>query len=77
MTSSSVNRANLAEIPMIDISGTESEVEIGKRLVDAAEIHGFVFIKNLGRDIPIPAIDRSFELVCFDFGCQLSILLLL
>lgn len=72
MTSSTVDRANLADIPVIDISGTESEVEIGRRLVDAAEVHGFVFIKNQGRDIPIPAIDRSFELVCFDFRCQQS-----
>lgn len=64
MSSSVAQKANVADIPVIDISGAESDLEIGKRLVGAAELHGFVYIKNLGKDVPISAIDRSFELVC-------------
>ena len=61
--------ASLASIPVIDVSDpSSSNVDIGKALVDAAETHGFVFIKNEGRDIDLGRIERQFELVsCFFF----------
>lgn len=52
----------LASIPVIDVSGSEPEWQVGKALVDAAEKHGFVFIRNLGKDIKIEDIDRQFEI---------------
>lgn len=50
-------------IPVIDISGSIPEDEVAKQLVDAAATSGFVYIRNLGQDIPVDAIDRTFELV--------------
>jgi isopenicillin N synthase-like dioxygenase len=52
------------QIPIIDISDTASESRIADELVQAAIIHGFVYIKNLGDDIPITEIHHAFELVC-------------
>lgn len=52
----------LASIPVIDVSGSASELEVGKALVNAAETHGFVFIRNQGKDITIENIDKQFEL---------------
>lgn len=52
------------QIPIIDISGPVPEAEIAKQLVDAATTFGFVYIRNLGKDIPVDAIDKTFELVC-------------
>lgn len=48
-------------IPVIDLTGPESEV--AKQLVDAAATYGFVYIKSLGKDIPVEAIDGIFDLV--------------
>jgi isopenicillin N synthase-like dioxygenase len=53
----------MSDIPVIDINAPLSAEEIGKKLVDAAEYHGFVYIRNLGKDIPIAAIDKQFEIV--------------
>ncbi|QSZ36908.1 hypothetical protein DSL72_008998 [Monilinia vaccinii-corymbosi] len=50
------------KIPVIDISGSVPEAEVAKQLVDAAAAFGFVFIRNLGKDIPVHAIERTFEL---------------
>ncbi|EDN95653.1 hypothetical protein SS1G_11532 [Sclerotinia sclerotiorum 1980 UF-70] len=50
------------KIPIIDISGSVPEAEVAKQLVDAAATFGFVYIRNLGKDIPVDAIDRTFEL---------------
>lgn len=51
------------QIPVIDINGEDSEQSIADQLVSAATIHGFVYIKNLGENIPIKDIDHTFELV--------------
>jgi len=53
---------NSSAIPVIDISGTESQTSIAAELVDAAVTHGFVFIKNKGQDIPVSAINGMFDL---------------
>lgn len=52
-----------AQIPVIDLSGGQPEEEIGKALVDAASTYGFVYVKNEGKDIPVAAVDRMFDLV--------------
>lgn len=49
-------------IPVIDINSAD-EATIGKALVDAAEEHGFIYIRNLGQDIPAEQIDEAFSLV--------------
>jgi isopenicillin N synthase-like dioxygenase len=50
-----------AEIPIIDLSGDQHQV--AKQLVDAAEEHGFIYIRNLGKDISAADIDAAFKLV--------------
>jgi isopenicillin N synthase-like dioxygenase len=50
-----------ADLPLIDLSGEEHEV--AKQLVDAAEEHGFIYIRNLGKDISPADIDAAFKLV--------------
>ena len=55
-----------APIPIIDIfaeSGTD-ELQTAKALVDAAAEHGFVYIKNTGKDITTKQIESAFGLVC-------------
>ncbi|KAG5977522.1 hypothetical protein E4U55_006725 [Claviceps digitariae] len=49
-----------AEIPIIDLSGDPSTV--ANQLVDAAADHGFIYIRNLGHDIPPASIDEAFAL---------------
>lgn len=49
-------------IPIIDINSAD-EATIGKQLVDAAEEHGFIYIRNLGQDISVEQIDEAFALV--------------
>ncbi|KAF5133245.1 UPF0676 protein [Metarhizium anisopliae] len=49
-----------ADIPIIDLSGPQAEVS--KQLVDAAADHGFIYIQNLGHDIPAASIDDAFAL---------------
>lgn len=49
------------DIPVIDIAGNEADV--ARQLVDAAEEHGFIYIKNLGQNITPSAIDEAFRLV--------------
>lgn len=58
-----MSSSNEGRIPVIDISGSVPQSEVAKQLVDAAATFGFVYIKNLGKDIPVDAIDRTFELV--------------
>ena len=50
-----------ADIPIINLSGPEKDV--ARQLVSAAEDHGFIYIKNLGKDIPGADIDEAFRLV--------------
>jgi isopenicillin N synthase-like dioxygenase len=53
-----------ANIPLIDISAPDADQkEIAKQLVDAAEEHGFIYIRNLGRDIQAKDVDGAFGLV--------------
>ena len=55
-----------ANIPIIDVSAQDvSQDEIARQLVSAAEEHGFIYIRNLGKDIPAADIDGAFELVSF------------
>jgi hypothetical protein len=57
------NVPNPLQIPVVDISGSDSEESIANQLVNAAALHGFVYIKNLGREVPIKDIDHAFNLV--------------
>ena len=52
-----------AGIPIIDINSADTAT-IGRQLVDAAEEHGFIYIRNLGKDISPGQIDEAFHLVC-------------
>ncbi|KAI1036652.1 hypothetical protein LB503_002819 [Fusarium chuoi] len=55
---------NTANIPIIDISAPDADQkEVAKHLVDAAEEHGFIYIRNLGRGIQAKDIDGAFDLV--------------
>jgi hypothetical protein len=49
------------QISVIDLSGPEQTV--ATELVEAAATYGFVYIKSLGKDIPVEAIDSMFALV--------------
>ncbi len=54
-----------AGIPLIDINSAD-KAAIGRQLVDAAEEHGFIYIRNLGKDITPEQVDQAFGLVCLD-----------
>ncbi|CAM1508227.1 Fc.00g050750.m01.CDS01 [Cosmosporella sp. VM-42] len=55
--------ATTAKIPIIDISAKgKSQGEIARQLVDAAEEHGFIYIRNLGHDISATDIGGAFAL---------------
>lgn len=55
---------NAAKIPIIDISAPDvDQKDVARQLVDAAEEHGFIYIRNLGRDISAVDIDGAFGLV--------------
>lgn len=58
-----------ANIPIIDVSNPDvDQKEIARQLVDAAEEHGFIYIRNLGRDISASEVDGAFSLVGDSFG---------
>ncbi|KAF9776864.1 hypothetical protein IL306_004893 [Fusarium sp. DS 682] len=65
---------NTANIPIIDISAPDvDQKEVAKHLINAAEEHGFIYIRNLGYDIQAKDIDGAFDLVgdfkeAFNFG---------
>ncbi|EGU81858.1 hypothetical protein FOXB_07653 [Fusarium oxysporum f. sp. conglutinans Fo5176] len=64
---------NTANIPIIDISAPDADQkEVAKQLVDAAEEHGFIYIRNLGHDIQAKDIDGAFDLVRKTFECPLE-----
>lgn len=52
-----------ADIPLIDINAGD-QATVAKQLVDGAEKHGFIYIRNCGKDIPVGQINRTFEIVC-------------
>jgi isopenicillin N synthase-like dioxygenase len=62
-TTNEYSIGHTGQIPVIDISGSAPRDEVAKQLVDAAATHGFVYIKNQGKDIPVEAIDKVFEIV--------------
>ncbi|KAI9149317.1 hypothetical protein HJFPF1_11369 [Paramyrothecium foliicola] len=66
----SPNMAVTADIPIIDLSGDESEV--ARQLVDAAEEHGFIYIRNLGKDIAPDDIGAAFKLSAKIFDSPLE-----
>ncbi|PFH58513.1 hypothetical protein XA68_13577 [Ophiocordyceps unilateralis] len=49
-----------ASIPLIDLEADQALV--ADQLVAAAEDHGFIYIRNLGLDIPTTEVDRAFSL---------------
>lgn len=54
----------VAKIPVIDISNdNQDQARVAKELVEAAIEHGFIYIKNTGKDIPVEDVDAAFELV--------------
>lgn len=56
--------AGVAKIPVIDISDdNQDQAQVAKKLVEAAIEHGFIYIKNTGKDIPVEDVDTAFELV--------------
>lgn len=56
--------ATVAKIPVIDISDdSQDQAQVAKELVEAAIEHGFIYIKNTGKDIPAEDVDGAFELV--------------
>ena len=57
-----VPMANVANIPIIDLSAVDQE-QVALDLVEAAVEHGFVYIKNTGKDIPVDAVEGAFKLV--------------
>ncbi len=63
MATTAASVPNPLYIPVVDISGAGSEETIAGQLFDAATVHGFVYIRDLGREIPIKDIDRAFYLV--------------
>ncbi|KAI0422067.1 hypothetical protein F5X98DRAFT_326696 [Xylaria grammica] len=55
--------AKAASIPIIDISDDQGDhARIAKELVDAAAEHGFVYIRNTGRDISPAQIQQAFNI---------------
>ncbi|KAJ4147940.1 hypothetical protein LMH87_002433 [Akanthomyces muscarius] len=58
-------------IPIIDINSAD-EATTGKQLVDAAEEHGFIYIRNLGQDISAEQIDEAFALSKKLFGAPVE-----
>lgn len=51
-----------AQIPILDISGEQTQ-QMADELVSAAATHGFIYIKNTGKEIPVSKIDHAFDLV--------------
>ncbi|KAK4670090.1 uncharacterized protein QC763_208660 [Podospora pseudopauciseta] len=51
----------VAKIPVIDLSG-ENQEQVAKELVEAAIEHGFIYIKNTGKDIPADAVHGAFDM---------------
>jgi isopenicillin N synthase-like dioxygenase len=52
-----------ANIPIIDLAAEEPEGDIAKKLADAAIEHGFIYIKNMGADIPVEKVEGAFDMV--------------
>ena len=55
--------AQVAKIPVIDISAEGDQTQVARELVEAAIEHGFVYIRNTGKDIPVAAVEGAFDVV--------------
>lgn len=55
--------ATAAKIPVIDISDDANQLQAAKDLVEAAVEHGFIYIKNTGKDMPVEAVEKAFNIV--------------
>jgi isopenicillin N synthase-like dioxygenase len=55
--------ASAANIPVIDISAERlDQPQVAADLVEAAVEHGFIYIKNMGKDIPVDVVENAFNL---------------
>ncbi|KAB5575832.1 hypothetical protein GE09DRAFT_1169665 [Coniochaeta sp. 2T2.1] len=54
--------AAAAKIPVIDISDDANQLQVAKDLVEAAVEHGFIYIKNTGKDIPVESVEKAFDI---------------
>ncbi|KAK3901857.1 hypothetical protein C8A05DRAFT_16021 [Staphylotrichum tortipilum] len=64
--------AQVAKIPVIDISAEGDQTQVARDLVEAAIEHGFVYIRNTGKDIPIAAVEEAFDVARRLFDAPLS-----
>ncbi|CEJ80871.1 hypothetical protein VHEMI01030 [[Torrubiella] hemipterigena] len=60
-----------ADIPLIDINASD-QATVARQLVEGAEKHGFIYIRNLGKDIPVGQINRTFEISAKLFGASIE-----
>ncbi len=60
-TNMSAAKGTTDQIAVTDLSGPEGTV--AKELARAAATYGFVYIRSLGKDIPLESIDGTFALV--------------
>ncbi|KAH8887362.1 Clavaminate synthase-like protein, partial [Thozetella sp. PMI_491] len=52
-----------AKIPVIDIAAEgDEQAKVAKELVEAAVEHGFIYVKNTGKDIPVEAVESAFNI---------------
>ncbi|OIW29930.1 2OG-Fe(II) oxygenase superfamily protein [Coniochaeta ligniaria NRRL 30616] len=61
-----------AKIPVIDISDDANQLQVAKDLVEAAVEHGFIYIKNTGKDIPVDSIENAFNIAKVLFQAPLE-----
>jgi hypothetical protein len=73
-TTMAATNGHTNQIPVINLSGPEAEV--AKQLVDAAATYGFVYVKSLGKDIPVEDIDSIFAMVTSQQDILLCIILM-
>lgn len=57
------NMSAAAKIPVIDIAAADDQTQVAKDLVEAAVEHGFIYIKNTGKDIPVQVVENAFSIV--------------
>jgi isopenicillin N synthase-like dioxygenase len=62
-----------ANIPVIDISDDANQLQVAKDLVEAAVEHGFIYIKNTGKDIPVDSVENAFNQVLSSYSRPVAI----
>lgn len=60
-TNGSVQANDIVTLPIINIS--DPTPEIGRKMIDAAATHGFLYIDTRGTDFAPENVERQFELV--------------